>query len=389
VPVDVGVLEGEIAEVGRAHEANRRLGPPSLQSGVLVQSVVAHFSGMSPRDMPDPMGTSSSAARSFWAHRRVLVTGGCGFIGSHLVEALLATDAEVVVLDMYNSASSKGFLGNVASRALDIRLGDVADPFLVREMAEGVDTIFHLAALIGIPYSYVAPAHYVRTNIDGTLAVLEAARAERLRRVVHTSTSETYGSAQYEPMDEAHPIVAQSPYAATKIAADQLASSYFRSFDLPITTLRPFNTFGPRQSMRAVMPTLMAQALYADRIVVGALEPVRDMNYVGDTVAAFLGVGAALDVEGELFNVGSGIGRTIAEMATVVQRVAGVDKPVEQSEARLRPERSEVRALICEYGKAQRAFGYEPRVEFEDGVAKLRDHLVAVHPRSDVDVYHV
>ena len=339
--------------------------------------------------MPDPMPIAASAAQSLWARRRVLVTGGCGFIGSHLVEALLAADAEVVVLDMYNSTSSKGLLENVAHPALEIRLGDVADPFLARDVAEGVDTIFHLAALIGIPYSYVAPAHYVRTNIDGTLAVLEAARAEGVRRLVHTSTSETYGSARYEPMDEAHPIVAQSPYAATKIAADQLAGSYVRSFDLPVTTLRPFNTYGPRQSMRAVLPTLMAQALYADRIVVGALEPVRDMNYIADTVAAFLGVGAAAGVEGELFNVGSGIGRTIAEILTVVQRVAGVDKPVEQSEARLRPERSEVRALICDYGKAKTAFGYEPRVDFEDGVAALRDHLIALHAASDAGVYHV
>lgn len=337
--------------------------------------------------MIDAHDTSTHAR--FWGDRRVLVTGGCGFIGSHLVEALLAAGANVVALDVYNSASATGFLEGVVDPALEIKLGDVADPFLVRKLSEGVDTIFHLAALIGIPYSYVAPAHYVRTNIDGTLAVLEAARAEGVRRVVHTSTSETYGSARYEPMDESHPLVAQSPYAATKVAADQLAGSYFRSFDLPVTTLRPFNTYGPRQSMRAVLPTLMAQALYGDRIVVGALDPVRDMNYVADTVAAFLGVGSAEEVDGELFNVGSGVGRTVAEMLDAIQRVVGVEKPVHQDEGRLRPEKSEVKALICDYGKAKATFGYEPSVEFEDGLVRLRDHVVGREAPSDLAVYHV
>jgi len=318
-----------------------------------------------------------------------MVTGGCGFIGSHLVGALLGAGAEVVVLDAYNSASTTGFLEGVFDPALEIKLGDVADPFLVRELSEGVDTIFHLAALIGIPYSYVAPAHYVRTNVEGTLAVLEAARAEGVRRIVHTSTSETYGSAQYEPMDESHPLVAQSPYAATKVAADQLAGSYFRSFDLPVTTLRPFNTYGPRQSMRAVLPTLVTQALHADRILVGALDPVRDMNYVSDTVAAFLGVGAAEGVEGELFNIGSGIGRTVAEMLDAIQRVVGVEKPVHQDEGRLRPEKSEVTALICDYGKAKATFGYEPSVEFEDGIARLRDYVAGRDTPSNLAAYYV
>ena len=345
---------------------------------------------MSLRKMPRSRAASHDLAEAdFWAGRRVLVTGGCGFIGSHLVEALLRDGARVLVLDAYNSASTKGFLDGVDMPALEVRLGDVADPFFVRELSAGVDTIFHLAALIGIPYSYEAPAHYVRTNVDGTLAVLEAARAEGVRRVVHTSTSETYGSAQFEPMDESHPIVAQSPYAATKVAADQLAGSYFRSFDVPVTTLRPFNTFGPRQSMRAVLPTLMAQALYSDRIVAGSLTPVRDMNYVSDTVAAFLGVGAAEGVEGELFNVGSGTGRTIADMLAAIQRVAGVEKPVEQEEARIRPEKSEVMALICDYRKAQAAFGYEPHVDFEEGLVKLRDYLVGGEMPAGLATYHV
>lgn len=324
----------------------------------------------------------------FWAGRRVLVTGACGFIGSHLVEALLLAGAKVLALDLYTSAASWGCLEGVADPSLEVKLGDVADPFFVRELSAGVDTIFHLAALIGIPYSYVAPAHYVRTNVHGTLAVLEAARAENARRVVHTSTSETYGSAQYEPMDESHPMVAQSPYAATKVAADQLAGSYFRSFEVPVAILRPFNTYGPRQSLRAILPTLIAQALYSEQIVVGALEPVRDMTYVSDTVDAFLRVGAADGVEGELYNVGSGIGRTVAEMVDAIQRVVGTDKPVRQDPARFRPDRSEVSALICDYRKAQRTFGYQPRVEFEQGLVNLRDQLVQTPPLN-VNDYHI
>jgi NAD dependent epimerase/dehydratase len=325
----------------------------------------------------------------FWTGRRVLVTGGCGFIGSHLTESLIGAGASVVVLDAYSSTASKGSLAGVDDPRLEVFLGDVADPFLVRQVCAGVDTIFHLAALIGIPYSYVAPAHYVRTNISGTLSVLEAARSEGVRRVVHTSTSETYGSAQFEPMDESHPLVAQSPYAASKIAADQLAGSYFRSFDVPVATLRPFNTYGPRQSTRAVLPTLMAQALYSERIMVGALDPVRDMNYVSDTVAAFMGVAAADGVEGDVFNVGSGIGRTIGEMLDAILRVVGVDKPVVREEARVRPGKSEVTALICDFGKATAAFGYEPRVDFDEGLRRLLDHLRDVTTSADPASYVV
>jgi nucleoside-diphosphate-sugar epimerase len=313
---------------------------------------------------------------AFWLNRETLVTGGCGFIGSHLVEALLGRGARVRVLDAYSSTGGRGSLEDVQHPNLDVHLGDVADPHLTRRLAEGVDTIFHLAALIGIPYSYVAPAHYVRTNVDGTLAVLEAGRASTVRRIVHTSTSETYGSAQFTPMDESHPLVAQSPYAATKIAADQLAGSYYRSFGLPVVTIRPFNTFGPRQSLRAVLPTLMSQALFADEILIGSLDPVRDMNFVSDAVEGFLGLAEADGVDGEVFNVGSGIGRTIGEMLRLVLRVADVDKPVRQVDERTRPEASEVRALVCDFGKARAAFGYQPRVEFEQGLVALREDLL-------------
>lgn len=316
------------------------------------------------------------------------MTGGCGFIGSHLVERLLADGAEVRVLDAYNSNSHHGHLEGLRHERLDVRLGDVADPFLLQELCDGVDTVFHLAALIGIPYSYVAPAHYVATNVTGTLAVLEAVRSRGVRRMVHTSTSETYGSAQFTPMTEDHPLVAQSPYAATKVAADQLTLSYFRSFDTPVTVCRPFNTFGPRQSMRAVLPTMMAQALHSDEIVVGALDPVRDMNYVADTVDGFLRMATTDGVEGETFNLGSGVGRTIGEMLDVVQQVAGSDKPVRVAEERQRPAKSEVVALVCDYAKAAQRLGYAPTIGFETGLERLRDHLLE-HPPADVAPYRV
>lgn len=325
----------------------------------------------------------------FWRGRRVMVTGGCGFIGSHLVEALLAAGAEVLVLGKYNSGSHRGFLAGNEHPALRVELGSVSDPWFVQELAAGVDTIFHLAALIGIPYSYRAPSQYVETNVNGTLAVLEAARRTGVRRVVHTSTSETYGSAQYTPIDERHPLVGQSPYSATKIAADKLAESYHLSFGTPVVTLRPFNTFGPRQSLRAVIPSLMAQALHAAEIQVGSLDPVRDMNYVGDTVAGFLGVGSAEGVVGGVFNVGSGIGYTIGEILAAVQRVAGVEKPVRQVAERSRPAASEVERLICDFSKAAAAIGYRPTVSLEQGLGAVRDFILAAPPGFDPTVYRV
>jgi NAD dependent epimerase/dehydratase len=331
---------------------------------------------------------SQSANDTFWEGRQALVTGGCGFIGSHLVEALLDLGASVRVLDSYNSAAHRGSLHDVQHSRLEVHLGDVADPHLTRRLTDGVDTIFHLAALIGIPYSYVSPAHYVHTNVSGTIAVLEAARQASVRRIIHTSTSETYGTAQFQPMDESHPLLAQSPYAATKIAADQLAVAYHRSFDLPVAVLRPFNTFGPRQSLRAVLPTLMSQALFADEIVVGALEPVRDMTYVADTVDAFLKLAVADGVEGEVYNVGSGIGTSVRDMLTLVQEVAGVDKPVRQDPDRYRPEKSEVYALVCDYTKAQAMLGYAPYVSFRAGLELLRDYLVG-RSLAESDRYHI
>ncbi|GAA0629588.1 NAD-dependent 4,6-dehydratase LegB [Sporichthya brevicatena] len=317
---------------------------------------------------------------SAWVGRDVLVTGGCGFIGSHLVEALLAEGARVRVLDLYNAANSRGFLEGLSHPDLDIRLGDVSDQEFTRDVVAGCDTVFHLAALIGIPYSYVAPGHYVRVNVGGTLAVLEAVRREGVRRLIHTSTSETYGTAQYTPIDEKHPAVAQSPYAATKVAADQLAGSYHRSFDVPVVTIRPFNTFGPRQSMRAVLPTVMAQALYADEVKVGSVEPRRDMTYVSDTVNGFLLAGAAEGLEGEVYNLGTGVAHSVGEMIEMVFEVTGERKPVRTDSERVRPERSEVDELLSDFSRARDAFGFTPQVSFLEGLRRLRDHVAESRP---------
>lgn len=318
----------------------------------------------------------------FWRERPVLVTGGCGFIGSHLVEALLASGAKVTVLDQYTSTGQLMHLEGIDHPSLDVLLGDVADPFRTREAARGVDVIFHLAALISIPYSYVAPAHVVSTNVNGTLAVLEAARSEGVRRVVHTSTSEVYGSAQTWPMDENHPLSAQSPYAATKIAADQLALSYYRSFGTGVAVIRPFNTYGPRQSLRAVIPSIIAQALASDEIVVGATTPKRDLTFVADTVRGFLRIGREDDVDGEVFNIGSGQATSVGRLIERVLRVLGVDKPIRHVEERMRPPESEVTSLICDASKARTRLGFEPEISLDDGLRAVAEYLTA-NPMTD------
>lgn len=331
--------------------------------------------------------TVDTTGGHFWAGRAVLVTGGCGFIGSHLVESLLEAGAHVRVIGRYNSRSHKGFLEDVTNPRLSVELGDVSDPWFVQRMAEGVDTIFHLAALIGIPYSYVAPWHYVTTNVAGTVCVLEAARSNSVRRVVHTSTSETYGTAQYTPIDERHPMVGQSPYSASKIAADKMAESYHLSYGLPVVTVRPFNAYGPRQSMRAIIPTLMTQALHADEIRVGSLHPVRDMTYVSDTVRGFLASGQAEGIEGEVLNIGSGIGHSVADILAAVQQVAGTDKPVRIDSERERPVGSEVEVLVCDYSRAQELLGYAPRVSLSEGLTRVRDAIAAAPPPANVNEY--
>lgn len=310
--------------------------------------------------------------------RIVVVTGAGGFIGSHLVEALVAEGSRVRALVHYNAEGSIGSLRYVDRRTLDaieIVAADVRDPYAMRSLVRGAQTVFHLAALIGIPYSYIAPASYVETNVGGTLNLLEAARAEGVERLVVTSTSETYGTAQYTPIDEVHPAVAQSPYAATKVGADQLALSYYRSFDTPVSVVRPFNTFGPRQSERAIIPTIVTQAVRNGApLMLGSLDPRRDLLYVTDTVSGFLLLAERPETIGRAVNLGTGTSYSIREIVEVIGRVVGRELRAVQDTARVRPERSEVLELLADASVA-RSLGWKPQVSLEDGVRRVVDFI--------------
>jgi NAD dependent epimerase/dehydratase len=312
----------------------------------------------------------------------VLVTGGDGFIGSHLVERLVEEGARVRAFCLYNSRGSWGWLDE-ADRAtrerLDVRLGDIRDARFVEAAAEGVEVILHLAALIAIPYSYTAPESFVDTNVGGTLNILEAARRAGVRRIIQVSTSEVYGTPETLPIRESHPLQAHSPYAATKVAADQLGLAYWRSFGLPVVVLRPFNTYGPRQSARAVLPTILRQLLAGRAEVrLGRLDPRRDLTYVADTVDGLVRAAMAPGIEGETIQLGSGRSDSIAELFDLATRIVGVEAHPVEEQARLRPDASEVLVLQSDPAKARKLLGWEPRTSLEDGIrstiAWLREH---------------
>ncbi|NNM83318.1 MAG: SDR family NAD(P)-dependent oxidoreductase [Burkholderiales bacterium] len=323
----------------------------------------------------------------------ILVTGAGGFIGSHLVEELARSGERVRAMVHYNFQSNWGWLETLSAELMgnvEVFSADLADPFAVRRAVEGCDTVYHLGALIAIPYSYVAPASYVSTNVTGTLNILEACRAEKVRRLVHTSTSETYGTAQYVPIDEKHPLVGQSPYSASKIAADKLAESYHLSFGLPVATIRPFNTFGPRQSARAVIPTIISQALSgATTIRLGSLDPVRDLNYVKDTVRGFMAVAAADSAVGQVTNVGRGSGVTIGELAEMLVKLCGSSAKIECDDRRVRPEKSEVMELICDNSRARDLLGWAPRFSLEEGLAETVDWMKGNLHKYKPNIYNV
>jgi NAD dependent epimerase/dehydratase len=309
----------------------------------------------------------------------ILVTGAGGFIGSHVTELLVREGHRVRALARYNGRGEIGHLRSLPAELFDrleIRMGDIGDSFLMRDLVEGCDSVLHLAALIGIPYSYVAPASYLATNVSGTLNVLEACRQAKVRRVIVTSTSEVYGTALYTPIDEKHPVQGQSPYSASKIAADKLAESYFRSFDVPVVTLRPFNTYGPRQSARAVIPTILVQALSGAReIELGNLEPRRDLTFVTDTAYAYLLALTAPDIEGETIHFGQGEAFSIGQIAAVCLKIAGSQAAIVSAERRLRPEKSEVGLLLCDSARAQKLLGWAPQISVERGIALTADYI--------------
>ena len=307
-----------------------------------------------------------------WTQKKVLITGADGFIGSHLVEELLKKQARVRAFVYYNSFNSWGWLDTLPKSTLskiEIFTGDIRDPNGVLEAVKDADVIFHLAALIGIPFSYHSPDSYVDTNIKGTLNILQAARKMNVEKVIHTSTSEVYGTAQYTPIDEKHPINPQSPYAATKSAADGLALSFYRSFELPITIIRPFNTFGPRQSARAVIPTIISQIHAGEKNVkLGNLDAARDFNYVENTVDAFIRLAGAKGTNGEIYNVGSGQGISIHGLARLIQKIAKKKVRFVTDQERIRPSKSEVGQLICDAAKIKNACGWSPKKDLEEGL---------------------
>ena len=313
--------------------------------------------------------------------KRVLVTGAAGFIGSHLVELLIREGYEVRAFVRYNSTSSWGWLDQIpkdVQRALDVFAGDIRDPHGVRTAMSGCDAVLHLAALIAIPYSYHSPDTYIDTNVKGTLNILQAARDLGVSRVIHTSTSEVYGTARFVPITEDHPVLGQSPYSASKIASDQLAYSFYASFGLPVIVVRPFNTYGPRQSTRAVIPTIITQLAAGNRTIkLGATYPTRDFNFVADTAAGFLKALRSEAGVGEVVNFGSNFEVSIGDTVSMLGEIMGCDIQIDTEISRLRPDKSEVERLWADNSKALRLFGWEPtyggREGFRRGLAKTID----------------
>jgi NAD dependent epimerase/dehydratase len=322
-----------------------------------------------------------------------LVTGADGFIGSHLVELLVAEGFDVKALAQYNSFSSWGWLEHVACRdEIEVLSGDVRDSHHCRHITRGVDVVFHLAALIAIPYSYVAPESYVDTNVKGTLNICQAALANAVKRVIHTSTSEVYGTARYVPIDEQHPLQAQSPYSASKIGADAVAMSFHNAFDLPLTIARPFNTYGPRQSARAVIPTIISQiASGAKQLKLGDPTPTRDFNYVADTCRGLLALARCDRAVGETVNIGSNSEISIGDTLALIRELMGSDVELLEDAQRLRPERSEVFRLWCDNRKMRELTGFQPMYDLRSGLRATIGWFLAPGnlAKYKTDIYNV
>jgi len=323
-----------------------------------------------------------------WSSKKILVTGAGGFIGSHLTERLVELGADVSALVRYTSTGTWGWLDHSAVKdQVNVILSDIRDQDAVLRMMDGIEIVFHLAALIGIPYSYHAPLSYVRTNIEGTVNILQSAMRCNVERVLQTSTSEVYGSAQIVPISEEHPLQGQSPYSATKIGADKIAESFYLSFGLPVVVVRPFNTFGPRQSARAVIPTIISQALRESAISLGNLEPTRDLNYVADTVEGFIKAAEAPHAVGQVFNLGSGREVSIGKLAETILSMMGKRLPILSEDTRIRPKGSEVDRLCADNTKAKQILGWEPKYTLEDGLQRTIEWVRQNHEQYRSDTY--
>jgi NAD dependent epimerase/dehydratase len=311
--------------------------------------------------------------------KKAIVTGSDGFIGSHLVETLMDAGYQVRAFVLYNSFNSWGWLDTLPKERLkeiEIYPGDVRDQRGVRRAVAGMDIVFHLAALIGIPFSYHSPDLYIDTNVRGTLNILEACRDDDVERILVTSTSEVYGTARYVPIDEGHPLQGQSPYSASKIGADKIAESFHLSFGLPVITARPFNTYGPRQSARAVIPTIISQILAGNRrIKLGSLEPTRDLNYVEDTCRGLLALAKCDEAVGRTVNIGSGREISVGGLAAMIIRLMGADIDIETADERVRPKESEVERLLCDNRLIRELSGWEPTFSLEEGLHKTIDWM--------------
>lgn len=323
-----------------------------------------------------------------WKGKRVLVTGAGGFIGSHLTERLMQLGATTRAMVHYNALGTWGWLDESPVLSdTQVFAGDICDRDSVHRAMEGVEVVFHLAALIAIPYSYLAPASYVRTNVEGTLNVLQAARELAVDRVIHTSTSEVYGTARRTPIDEAHPLQGQSPYSASKIGADKMAEAYHHSFGLPVVTVRPFNTFGPRQSGRAVIPAIITQCLSGEKVRLGNLSPTRDLSYVGDTVQGFLLAASEPEAVGQTINLGSGREISIGDLAHLIAQLAGRPITIESQAERVRPEMGEVDRLVADNRLARTMLGWCPAVTLETGLQRTIEWTQAHLERYRPGVY--
>lgn len=325
--------------------------------------------------------------------KKVLVTGAEGFIGSHLTEMLVQQGAEVTALVQYNSFNNWGWIDSFdekVKKQMKVITGDIREYDNVKRMVKGQDVVFHLAALIAIPYSYLSPMAYIRTNVEGTANVLEACRDYDVEKIVHTSTSETYGTALYVPIDEKHPMQGQSPYSASKIGADKIAESYYRSFGTPIATIRPFNAYGPRQSARAVIPTIISQILAGkEEIKLGALTPTRDFNYVKDLAAAFMAIAESDKTIGEVINAGSNFEISIEELAKLIMNLIGKEVKILCDEERIRPDKSEVNRLWADNRKIKELTGWEPRYTLEKGLKETIEWIKENLDTLKVDIYNV